>query len=232
VCFIPFSFSLSTFYLFLSLSLPLARSLSFSLTLFLSRVLCSLSLTPKYRLHSMHLSSYPTHLSLSNPLSPSLSVGCWWIWKKSTQASPYANRACTQDQQLSTQLWLRAENRGISDRRRFELHAAISLTSHPASFITPHLSTLSDALPYHATPSHTGIAIAGGGTGSQAAAEGALDGDLSLIQDKALQRYQAVVGSEGERYVKESAWYYGVLGIPTRGVWCVMRILILQRYYS
>jgi hypothetical protein len=75
----------------------------------------------------------------------------------------------------------------------------------PPLFIAPHLFTPSDALPYHATPPHTGIAIAGGGTGSQAAAEGALDGDLSFIQDKALQRYQAVVGSEGERYVKESA---------------------------
>lgn len=45
----------------------------------------------------------------------------------------------------------------------------------------------------------TGIAIAGGGVGSQAAAEGALVGDLSFLQEKALKRYQAVVGSEGER---------------------------------
>lgn len=37
--------------------------------------------------------------------------------------------------------------------------------------------------------------------GSQAAAEDALVGDLSFIQDKALQRYKAVVGSEGERWV-------------------------------
>ena len=44
-----------------------------------------------------------------------------------------------------------------------------------------------------------GIAIAGGGSGSQAAAEDVLVGDLSFIQDKALQRYKAVVGSEGER---------------------------------
>jgi hypothetical protein len=65
--------------------------------------------------------------------------------------------------------------------------------------ITPHLSTPSHTPPYHTTPHRTGIAIAGGGTGSQAAAEGALDGDSSIIQDKALQRYQAVVGSEGER---------------------------------
>jgi hypothetical protein len=62
------------------------------------------------------------------------------------------------------------------------------------------------------TTIHTGIAIAGGGTGSQAAAEGALDGDLSFIQDKALQRYQAVVGFEGERCVMVSTYFYVVLG--------------------
>ena len=46
-----------------------------------------------------------------------------------------------------------------------------------------------------------GIAIAGGGVGSQAAAEDVLIGDSSFLQEKALLRYKAVVGSEGERYV-------------------------------
>ena len=48
----------------------------------------------------------------------------------------------------------------------------------------------------------SGIAIAGGGAGSQAAAEDVLAGDLAFIQEKALKRYNAVVGSEGERYVR------------------------------
>ena len=83
------------------------------------------------------------------------------------------------------------------------------ITPHPKRHPTPHYSTHYTILN---TKLHTGIAIAGGGTGSQAAAEGALDGDLSFIQDKALQRYQAVVGSEGERCVIVSTCFYVVLG--------------------
>ena len=68
-----------------------------------------------------------------------------------------------------------------------------------------HTHTLSLALSHALTHSlsithtRTGIAVAGGGVGSQAAAEDVLVGDLAFIQDKALQRYKAVIGSEGER---------------------------------
>ena len=67
------------------------------------------------------------------------------------------------------------------------------------SLLHTHTHTHSLSLSHTHTHTHTGIAVAGGGVGSQAAAEDALVGDLAFIQDKALQRYKAVIGSEGER---------------------------------
>ena len=106
----------------------------------------------------------------------------------------------------------------------------ILLVSFHLSFYFPIFSLcfFSSLLFFFCTFLSLGIAIAGGGVGSQAAAEDVLIGDSSFLQEKALLRYKAVVGSEGERFVFDSNHILsGFISLHL-----IFIVLFLELYYS